>query len=74
MLYRVKEEGGGSTSKSHTRPVPAPAIPWEQRNVIEQQAALNIASLATRLPELAQTDLLINTLLVSFSCSCLRVS
>jgi hypothetical protein len=70
---RVRREGGGYLpSRFATRPprsTPRPA--WNQRSINEQQAALNLASLAAR--EFQSDDLsqVINTLIVSFE---LRVS
>lgn len=65
FISKVRREGGGYLpSRFATRPPkPVSRLTWNQRSVNEQQAALNLASLAARGPQDSDLSQIINTLL-----------
>lgn len=80
-MIRVRRKTGGGYAvppePRNTRPAkptqpqprPPPAVSWDQRNLDDQQAALNLAGLMIPQSQVADGDgqLLINALLVSSS-------
>jgi hypothetical protein len=66
---RVRRKTGGRggfapAGTSHVKPAPT-TVSWDQRTLLEQQAALNLASLTIPNPEFGDPKILIDALLVS---------
>ena len=63
---RVRRKTGGQGGYAPPPPVPVNKLStWDQRTLLEQQAVLNLASLTIPNPEIGDSKILIDALLVS---------